>query len=193
MATRFGSSKLVERWIAATLGVSVIAALDGGFTYSMLCLSPTKIFHGQLWRLVTWPLVELGPIGLIITCASIYKFGGELAVRWGDRRLRRFVLQIVVAAAVVTCLLAALFGLTWLSRAGGWAITEALTIAWARQFPTAQLRIYGLLVLSGDRLIMFTMASAVVFALYAGIVPMAPELVACAAAAMYPREWLMRG
>jgi membrane associated rhomboid family serine protease len=186
------SSSLVTRWIAVTLGASLVAALDGGWLASWCALAPSKIFHGQLWRLVTWPLVELGPWSLVITCASIYKFGGELVVRWGDKRLLRFTAQIVAAAGVVTCLLAALTGATYLVRLGGWAVCDLLVIAWARQFPERTILLYGLLVLSGQQLIGITIATTVVFAIYFGPVAMAPELVCCLAAAGYPRELLRR-
>jgi membrane associated rhomboid family serine protease len=192
MASRFGSSKLVERWIVATLAISVVAALDGGFLRYWLALAPSHVWHGQVWRLATWPLVEAGPIQLVLTCAAIYKFGGELAVRWGDRRLRRFVLQIVVAASVITCLLAAITGTHWLARAGGWAISDLLVIAWARQFPNAVLQVYGLLQLSGEKLVYVTVGVSILLAVFVGPVAMAPELVACFAAMMYPREWLRR-
>lgn len=187
---RFGASTFVSRWILATIAVSIVAVLDGGWTASWLALAPARIWHGQLWRLVTWPLVEHGPIQLILTCASIYKFGGELAIRWGDRRLRRFALQLVVGAAVVTTLLATATGATELARHGGWAVAEMLTIAWARQFPDATLVVYGLLALNGRRLIRFTCGVAIVLAIYLGPVWMAPELAACAAATWYPRGWL---
>jgi len=90
----------VSRWIVVTLVASIVAILDGGFVMEWASLAPARVWHGELWRLVTWPLVEPGPISLVITCLSIFKFGGELSVRWGDRRLLRFVGQIVLASGV---------------------------------------------------------------------------------------------
>jgi len=192
MWPRLASSTFVTRWILVTLVASIVATLDGGWLASMAALAPSKIFHGQVWRLVTWPLIESGPLSLVLTCAAIYKFGGELAVRWGDRRLRRFVGQIVVGAAVVTCVLAAVAGQTYLQRLGGWALTDALVIAWARQFPEATLVLYHVLVLRGRELIAVTVGVAIIYAIYDGPIVMAPELVACAAAAAYPRLLLRR-
>ncbi len=186
------SSRLVSRWLAVTLAASLVAALGGGWIASWTALVPSRIWHGEVWRLVTWPLIEGSPLQLVLTCVAIYKFGGELAYRWGDRRLRRFMLQIVIGAAAVTCLLAALAGATHVARLGGWAVADVLVIAWARQFPTAPLQLYGVLVLRGRDVVRITVAAAIVFAIYLGPIYMAPELVACAAAAGYPRGWLAR-
>jgi membrane associated rhomboid family serine protease len=150
------------------------------------------VLHGELWRLVTWPLIEHSPLQLIFTCAAIYKFGGELAIRWGDRRLRRFALEIVVAAGVITCLLALVTGSGYLVRTGGWALTDALVIAWARQFPNATIVLYYVLPLHGRRLITVTLAATVLYALAYGPVWMGPELCACLLTVAYPRGLLRR-
>jgi len=139
-----------------------------------------------VWRLATWPLIEQGPLSLVLTLVAIYKFGGELAWRWGDRRLRRFIVEIVLAAAVVTCVIAALAGATYFHRVGGWAIGEALVIGWARQFPERTLVLYGFVKLNGPRLVWFVLAIAILYAIYIGPIAMMPELAACAIAAAYP-------
>ncbi len=186
------SGRFVPWWIAVTLVASVIAAVDNGWLAGWTALVPSRIWTGEVWRLVTWPLIERSALDLVLTCVAIYKFGGELAYRWGDRRLRRFVLQIVIAAAVVTCLVVALFRAHYVARLGGWAVADVLVIAWARQFPEAPLQLYGVLVLRGRQIVRLTVAVAILFAIYLGPFYMAPELVACAAAAGYPRGGLRR-
>jgi hypothetical protein len=188
---RLGSSKLVTNWIVITLCVSIVSWLDGSFA-AWLALIPSRVVQGEVWRLATWPFAEPGPMALILTCASIFKFGSELAVRWGDRRLKRFATEVLVAAGLVTCLLALVTGHRFLVRTGGWAVADMLVIAWARQFPTARLVLYGMIVLHGKRLIQVTIGSSILFALYFGPVAMAPELTACAIAALYPRARLTR-
>ncbi|HEY3807826.1 MAG TPA: rhomboid family intramembrane serine protease [Kofleriaceae bacterium] len=179
----------VERWIWLTLAASIIARLDGGWLVHVLALEPHAIWRGQIWRLVTWPLVELGPMGLMMTCAAIYKLGAELATMWGERRLARFVLQIVIAAAVLASIVDAIAG-AHLWRSGGWAIGDVLVIAWARQYPDRPLLVLGMLRLHGRQLVRITVATTVLIAIFAGPVWFAPELAACAAAALYPRGWL---
>src|SRR3954462_2358643 len=169
MWPRLGSSSFVTKWLTATLVASIISALGGGWLASWTALIPSRILHGEIWRLVTWPLIEHDPLSLIFTCVAIFKFGGDLAVNWGDRRLQRFVLELVIASAVLTCLLAAVSGKLYICRWGGWAMTEGLLIAWARQFPTRSVRLYsGMLTLRGRDLIMITLATAVLFAIYYG-------------------------
>ena len=192
MVLPVGSSKLVTRWIGVVVAASLIAVLDGGFLRSWTALAPVRVFHGEIWRLATWPLIETSPLSLLFTCAAIYKFGSELSVMWGDRRLWRFVAKIVVAAGVVTCLVAALTGGVHMQRLGGWAVADVLVIAWARQFPERPLVLYGMVALRGQQLVHVTIAAAFVFAVFFGFAAMAPELAACAVTAWYPRNWLRR-
>jgi hypothetical protein len=190
---RIGSSKLVSTWLALTIGASIIATLDGGFLYSWASFAPARIFRGELWRLVTWALIETGPMSLVLTCASIYFFGNDLAARWGDRRLRRFVLEIVLGAAVVAAVVALVSARAWhMHRLAGWVVDDLLVIAWARQFPLRVLQVYGLLRLAGRELIALTIAVTVAMAMFSDPFVMALELVACAGVALYPTAWLRR-
>ena len=191
MWPRVGQSSFTTKWIVATLTCSIIATLDGGWLARLFALAPTYVWRGQVWRLVSWPLVEVGPMQLVLTCLAIYKFGSDLAVRWGERRLRRFVLEIVIGASVVTCVLSAVSG-HFVFRCGGWAMGDMLLIAWARQFPTRAVNVYGIITLRGRDLITLTVAVSVIFAIYVGPVTMAPELVACFGTALYPRSLLGR-
>lgn len=190
---RLGSSKLVEQWLLLTLGASLLSMMTADWLAYWTQLSPDRVLRGEVWRLVTWAFVETSPMSLIFTCVAIFKFGGDLTVRWGDRRLRRFMFEIIVGAAVITTLLAFIApGTMHISRSAGWAIGDALCIAWARQYPTAIIRVYGMLELSGQRLIMITVGSTVLFAIAYGPFVWVPELVACFAAMYYPHDRLVR-
>jgi len=171
--------------MAVTLAATLFAALDGGWLAHWCALAPARVWHGELWRLVTWPFIERSPLGLVFTLAAIYKFGGELAPRWGDRRLRRFALDVVVGAGLATVIVALAFGATHVWRLGGWAVTEALVIAWARQYPDRGLVFYGFLALRGRQIVRLTFGVAVLFVIFAGTAA-APELAACAIATWYP-------
>lgn len=183
---------LVTMWIAALAVVSVVAWRDGGALAGWLGLVPERVWHGQVWRLVTWIFIAMSPFGLLVTCGVIYRFGGQLAVRWGERRLRRFVLEIAVVAGVATCAIAAVTGTGRGCHYGGLVLVDVLVIAFARQFPLVPVQPYPFLVLNGSRLVAVVVAFNVLLALYLGLSWAMPELAACAAAALYPRGWLAR-
>ena len=193
MLPRLGSSKLVSSWILITLLASAVAAIDGGWLAHWAAFAPARIWRGELWRLASWIVVEGGPLGLVLTCVSIYRFGGDLAVRWGDRRLRRFAIEVLGAAVLATLLLALVSDHAWrVQRLGGWAVGDVLAIAWARQFPSATLVFYGLVQVRGQSVIVMTIGVTCVFALFVGPFAMALELFACAAALWYPSARLAR-
>lgn len=193
MLPRLGSSKLVSGWIKITLIASIIAAMDGGWLAGWLALEPARIWRGELWRLATWVFIVPGPLMLILTCACMYRLGDDLAHRWGDRRLRRFLIEIIGGAAVATAVVGLVLWPIWhLRHVGGWAVCDTLVIAWARQYPERVLRLYGLLDLSGRSLIAVTVGITCLYAIYVGVLPMLPELAACFAAYYYPRARLMR-
>lgn len=191
MLPRLGSSSLVTKWLAVTIIASVIGAMDGGFLMYWASLVPHKILAGEVWRLATWPFVEPGPVGLIFTCMAIFKFGTELSVRWGERRLARFTIEILLIAAVSGVILSTITH-TPILHLGGWATGDLLVIAWARQFPTRQLTLDGLVTVSGQTLVYLTCAITGAYAIYVGIVAFSPELVTCAIAALYPTSRLAR-
>jgi membrane associated rhomboid family serine protease len=176
-----------------TLAASVFAAVDGGWLAWWAGLAPWRIWHGEVWRLVTWVFVEHGPLALIMTCMSLHKFGGELVTVWGERRLRRFSIEVLGGAAVVTALLGLVSRDSWyLHRLGGWAVGDMLVIAWARQFPDRELIVAGLLRLRGKDLIGVIVGMVALFAIFNGPFAMAPEILAVAGAYWYPGTRLAR-
>jgi membrane associated rhomboid family serine protease len=185
------SRTFVTRWIAATLIVSIIAFIDNGWLAQWITLAPTRVWNGEVWRLVTWVLIVPSPISLVVTCFAIYKFGGDLGDRWGERRFRRFAIELVAAAALITCLLSIITGDTG-AHVGGVVMTFSLVIAWARQFPEQKVMLYGMVPIHGRNLMALIGGLTILFALHYGIYEMAPELAACAIAAGYPRGWLAR-
>jgi membrane associated rhomboid family serine protease len=190
---RLNASKFVSAWLTVTLVASVVAVVDGGWLAGWTLLAPARIWRGELWRLATWAVVEGSPYQLLVTCACLYKFAGDLAPRWGDRRLRRYAVEVLGAAALGTALLGLISDDLWHAhRFGGWAVGDAVMIAWARQYPDASVSLYGLLRLNGRALVKVTIGITVVYALFSGVLVMAPELITCAAAVWYPASRLAR-
>lgn len=183
---RISTSPLVTIWIVLVVGVSIAAMVDGGYLWGTLSLAPAQVWRGEVWRLVTWVFVEPSPIALIFTVVAIYRFAGDLAPVWGDRRLFRYMFDLLLGSAVITCFLGLIFDSVFLMyRDAGWAVDDVLVIAWARQFPTREIVLYRMIHLTGGQIVMVTLAVTGLFAFAAGILPWAPELLACIGAATY--------
>lgn len=182
MLPRLGTSKLISTWIWITIATTLLAAVVPGVAW-WLALSPDRVWHGEVWRLVTWVFLHGGPMLLVWSCIVIYRIGDDLVGRWGERGLARFLIKVLGGAALVTC------GLAWLSdtvwhhmQRCGFAVGDALVIAWARQFPNRVLRLQGLLDVYGRNLILITVAITCAHAIFYGPLAMIPELATCALA-----------
>jgi membrane associated rhomboid family serine protease len=166
--------------LSLVVGLSLLVAFGdrhAGSVFELTALAPSQVWHGQVWRLATWPFIEPGPLALIFTCLFIYWFGRDLAEEWGSRRFLLVFGGVMLAAAVATCLIAlvdaSVMPQTYL---GGWALTTAMVVAWGLWFPTRVVRIYFILPITGFWLAWLTIAITVVYAVYAGWEGFLPEL-----------------
>lgn len=165
-----------------TVACSVFTAIDPQ-VYPQLALVPYKVGKGEVWRLVTWAFVELSLGSLVVACVAFYMFASELSSEWGAARFARYVLSIVVIAGLGTTLVAyAIPKARYLGFGAGWALDDAIIIAWAVTFPERQINYYNVLELGGRPLVYGTVGLTVGLAVWVGFVAMLPELFACAAA-----------
>lgn len=182
-------SPVVWALIGATLVVSLaaaIAARAGIDAYAELALVPADVWAGELWRLLSWPLVEASPWALVMGCAALYWFGGQLAGVWGARRFAGFVAAIVLLAGAGTAALALIVRPAWsLPHLGGFAVSNALVVAWALQFPERTIRVYGLLRLGGPVLAYGAVVMTVLVAVFYSVSMVLPELLAGLGALVY--------
>lgn len=183
---KLGASKLVTAWLAVMVTASLVGAVDGGSLARWLALEPRRILHGEVWRLVTWVLIEYGLFTAGLTCVAIWKLGGELAAPWGDARLRRYVLSLVVLGGCAGSLAAYAFGNPASALDGGFGVIDALVIAWLRKFPHGTLTFWGAVELRGTARIPVVIGINVLFALMLGFANFTPELAICAGAVLWP-------
>lgn len=142
-------------------------------------LAPAEVWHGQLWRLVTWTFFELSPIGLLFACLMLYWFGRDLVAEWGTPRFLRVYFGLSAGTAVVVCLLARVWPeLMNGVFAGSVAANAGLVIAWALTFPERQIYLYFIVRLGGMVLVYVTLGITTLFALYYGAAAMAQEFAA---------------
>lgn len=183
--------KLVHRWIALTVIVSLIAAVDGGWVMKHLALAPDCVFHGQVWRLVTWTLIVPRPFTLVIVGWFIYRFGGELAEHWGEPRVRRVAYQLAIAAGLATCGVALLLGKHDPHTCSSLTMVP-LFILWGRQYPDRELKLYGMIPVTAAGAVRLLAGFVGLCTVYYGLYAYAPELVGSALALVYPLGWARR-
>jgi membrane associated rhomboid family serine protease len=168
--------------IVATAAVSLLAAFGdrhAGSIFELAALVPAAVWRGQVWRLVTWAVIEPSPLSLLFACLFLYWFGGDLARGWGSRRFLFVYAGVAIVAASVTCLVArfdpAVLEQTYL---GGWATGCAMSVAWGLTYPDRVIRIWFILPLRGYVLAWLTVGITVVYAIYSGWERFVPELAA---------------
>ena len=158
--------------------------------FELGALVPDRVLHGQVWRLVTWSVIEPGPIALLFGCLLLYWFGRDLAGQWGSRRFLAVYFGVALVAAAGTCIVAVLDPALLEQRyVGSWPLAEAITVAWGLWFPDRVIRIYFVIPIRGTVLAWGTIVITVVFAIYSGWDHYVPNLLAEGAML----AWLYRG
>ncbi len=169
--------------LALMLVASVWAALRPTLGQEAI-LAPDAIKERlQLWRLVTWVVVQPDPGTLLFGGFMLWWIGQQLSYEWSERR---FVLRVVgttLFAGVVTTLL----GLLWdralgVRHLGMWPLVNALLISWAMLHPDAQVNIWGVLPITGRNLALIVTGGTVLYALWDGLPPFTPHIAALALA-----------
>jgi len=163
-------------------------------------LSVDGVWRGEVWRLATWGLLELSPLGLLFGCLLLYFIAPDLLRRWGTRR---FFVNFFGGAALVgavTCLVGRFVweDVTMVNHMGLWPMEEAMIIAWATLFSDRQILMYFMLPVAGRNLIILTIAITVVMGALGGFALFVPHFVAELAALAYMnvipvRVWVARG
>jgi len=141
-------------WLAFAVGMNWAGV--SWDVFDLLCGSAVGIWHGQLWRLFTAPLLHAPDRfwHIFVALLELYFFGIQLERDWGARRLVRFLLWLALLQAAGQMLgnliLPASIG-RYLSNDywfGSMAILNGLVIASAFSYPNDAIRLYGVLPVS---------------------------------------------
>jgi membrane associated rhomboid family serine protease len=164
-------------WLVFALGLNWGGA--SGNSFVALTGSTEAIANGEVWRLLTAPLLHVphGSIShIIFTMLLLYFFGASLEEAWGGKRFLKFL----VAAGVLSYATQFVFDLILpgaLSSKlvppnyfGGTPVVEACVIAWACSFRGSTVYLFFVLPVGARMLIWFTVGINVLM-LIAGIVP----------------------
>jgi hypothetical protein len=197
---RFDMPLVVGLIVITTFLTSIIAAIAGRNGLPLAAygvLMPEAVFRGQVWRLVTWQLFELEPIGLLFSVMLIYWFGRDLCHAWGPRKFLGVYFGFTAAVGILICLIGRFL---WSEVYAGfylgtWPIAEALTIAWATLYPDREILFMFVLRANGKILIALTLAGTALWAAFAGFAAMLPHFLAEALMLIYVgqlRRWWLK-
>jgi membrane associated rhomboid family serine protease len=178
----------------ALLSLANALAGPGGGIGGLAALRPAEVAEGELWRLVTWTLVETDALGLIFGGVVLWWLGRDLARAWGARRFLVTWFGFSAASGVGAALLALLFpsrlGAVWL---GPWAVLDALVMAWGLLYPERRILFYFALPVSGRQLVWITPAGTLLLAAFSGLRAFVPHLVAQVLVVLWFRGLSPRG
>jgi membrane associated rhomboid family serine protease len=189
--------------IVATVVVSLVAAVGGRSglgLHQFLLLDTGAVWQGEVWRLVTWVLVEDSPLNLLFGGLMLHWFGRDLAEAWGERRFLVTYFAIPAVAGVLAALLALAWpGLGAYRFTGFWVALGALVVAWGLLHPFRQILLFFAVPVSGQALVWVTLGGTVFFALFAlpAVGAFVPHLLAQGIAWVHvsgkgPGRWLRR-
>ena len=91
-----------------TLSMVLVAVLQGAGADRLLSALPLvtpAVWHGQVWRLLTWPLVNVPSIWFVLSMLMLYWFGREVERVLGRVGLLRFAGGVAAALVLVTLVL----------------------------------------------------------------------------------------
>jgi membrane associated rhomboid family serine protease len=149
----------------------------GPEAFLLFCGNTLLILHGQVWRLLTAPLLQSPDnlwqlFGVLIT---LYFFGVPLEEKWGARRFLRFLL----GAALVSTLAQALFDVAlppgigrYLAQPywfGGSAVAGSLAVAWALNHQGQVVRLYGVLPISTRTIILMVIGVPFIYLVFRSV------------------------
>jgi membrane associated rhomboid family serine protease len=179
--------------LALTVACSLVVAFGERHVTELFALTPLVpelVLRGQVWRVVTWVLIEPSPFSLVFRCLLLFWLGRDLSGVWGARRFLSVYFGVCIFAAVATCAVAlvdpSVASQTYL---GSWALDAAITVAWGLHFPDRVIRIYFVIPIRGHWLAWGTVALTVAYAIYFGWDTLVPVL----AAEGGMLAWLFRG
>jgi membrane associated rhomboid family serine protease len=160
-------------WLAFATGINWGGADPALF--ELLCGNTKAIVHGEVWRLVTAPMMHApGTYShVMLALVGLYFLSPSLEQSWGSARFARFLcvsaligygLQMLVELALPSSLGQRLVGEYWF---GLGPVLEAIAIAWALSFRGRTVYLLMVLPVSSGMLVLFVLAVSVL-ALVAG-------------------------
>ena len=129
------------------LGTAVVYLMStfagNNFLYYLLCFDRTAILHGQIWRLITYPLTASSG-NLLMTAVMLfcyYSLGRAMENIWGTLRFNLYYLSGVVMMDVYCMIFGGMADVSYLNM--------SLFLAYATLFPDATFLLFFIIPVKG--------------------------------------------
>jgi membrane associated rhomboid family serine protease len=173
------------RSLKVMLALLAIVGITGGLLFNYgpkgvfeyLVVLPGQVLH-RPWTVLTGPLVT-NPTSwghLIFSLLGLYFLGPALERSWGAARFVRFVILSVLGGTGLALLLAAIAPESVRAfhpdlMMGPGAAMAALAVAWGREHPDTQIRLFFFLPISGRAFVWITLGFCVLGLVYPSGIP----------------------
>jgi membrane associated rhomboid family serine protease len=138
----------VTRGTLLLAALGYLAVVFTGLPLKYLSAIPSAIVAGQVWRLVSYPLVVQGIINILFGLLLLWSFGSELEPHWGSKAYAWFLLVVTVMAGACGTAVALLIGSHGAfdpSFGGLSGVLIAVIVAWALLGPDLPTNFFGIL------------------------------------------------
>jgi membrane associated rhomboid family serine protease len=178
-------------WLGAAILIASVssAVLQGfgipAFQYTMLI--PASVWHGELWRLLTWSLIAPDPFGIVFGLLALFFFGPSLMSVWGKTRFFRLYFGgaalIGALTSAVMMLLVPRYGK--LAESGVYAMLTPMLIAWGTLFPDRTILLMFVLPVRGRYLLSITVFMLFLMAVFSSFWLILPSVIALVVTLLY--------
>jgi membrane associated rhomboid family serine protease len=151
--------------ILITMLVATVATMASPWLWGVLCLDGPSLFSGQLWRAVTWTFPQGDPITLLFAGFVLHWLGRDLANTWSERRFLQVFFGYAAWAAFWTALVAELWAGADRNHVGAWPVVNALLVGWGLSRPGAEIKLFGIVPMTGKVFAWLIVGGTVLFAL----------------------------
>jgi len=123
-----------------------LATLFPALPVGLLTAVPDRIAPGgELWRLVTYPLVNVGIVSVLFSLLLLWSFGSELEPEWGSRSYALFLVLATLSGGILGVGAALLLGGAFGTGYGLAGPLTAVIAAWTLEGPSRPTNFFGVL------------------------------------------------
>jgi len=123
-----------------------LATLFPALPVGLLTAVPDRIVPGgEPWRLVTYPLVNVGIVSVLFSLLLLWSFGSELEPEWGSRSYALFLVLATLSGGILGVGAALLLGGAFGTGYGLAGPLTAVIAAWTLEGPSRPTNFFGVL------------------------------------------------